>query len=121
MSFRAWKPYEGSRFPSSFYALRWAACWPLQRRIPIVGLDLRIGETIVIICSALLFVLGALLSPPRFTMHSMAPLFYEKTGQHQSGHLAAFVLALAYATASRNSIFTFFFGLPFERAIFWHK
>jgi hypothetical protein len=30
-------------------------------------------------------------------------------------------LALAFATAAHNSVFTHLLGLPFERALFWHK
>jgi NADPH oxidase len=40
---------------------------------------------------------------------------------HNSGGPAKIFLALAFATAARNSVLTFLLGLPFERALSWHK
>jgi len=91
----------------------------MQWRVPVVNLS--IGELIIILGTFALFIIGSILSPPRYTWHSAGPVPWEPTGQHQSGHLATLALALTFATAAHNSIFSFLFGLPFERAMFWHK
>ena len=36
------------------------------------------------------------------------------------GEVAVIFLALTFATAAHNSVFSVLFGLPFERAMFWH-
>ena len=38
-----------------------------------------------------------------------------------SGGPPTITFALTYATACHNSLITFLLGLPFERALFWHK
>jgi predicted ferric reductase len=38
-----------------------------------------------------------------------------------SGYVATIPMALAFAFAARNSIWTFLFGISFERALFYHK
>ena len=38
----------------------------------------------------------------------------------ETGEIAVFFLALTFATAAHNSVFSVLFGLPFERAMFWH-
>jgi len=38
----------------------------------------------------------------------------------ETGEIAVIFLALTFATAAHNSVFSVLFGLPFERAMFWH-
>jgi predicted ferric reductase len=42
-------------------------------------------------------------------------------GVEASGELTSKMIALTFLTATRNSVLTLVLGLPFERAIFWHK
>jgi len=42
-------------------------------------------------------------------------------GVEDTGEVASNLVAVTFATAAHNSIFTFLLGLPFERAMFWHK
>jgi hypothetical protein len=115
-----WVPYEGIQKEKRYiHSMRWKILWPFQWRVP--HLDFSLGEIIVLLATCASFIFGSLLSPPRQTMSSLDKLPYEKTGIHQSGHISTFALALTFATAAHNSIFTFLIGLPFERAIFWHK
>ncbi|CAE7485493.1 DUOX2 [Symbiodinium sp. CCMP2592] len=116
-----WKPYEGCRpgcpllnlLPGAkladpvaelWWAARWRAAWPLHRRVP--GTRWTFGEAMflpVIVGAATMF--GA-----------------RMWGDvERSGYPATFLGALTYATACRNSILTLLTGVPFERALFYHK
>jgi hypothetical protein len=97
----SWKPHQRSSVPK-LMALRWAALHPLQKRLGNTGFT--IGEVFWIGFS---LVVGG------------GALFSE--GVEGSGELASKALGMTFATAAHNSVFTFCIGLPFERAIFWHK
>ena len=101
---KPWVPYEGSAGFSAFVAARWAALSPLNQRL--AGTGFTAGEALVLVASVLVFGSG------------VAGMSNSTEG---SGELAAIPLALAFATAAHNSVFTVFLGLPFERALFWHK
>ena len=114
-----WRPYENCRngcpllslmppvvdpVTELWWAARWRAAWPLHRRVP--GTCWTFGEAMflpIICCAAVVF--GA-----------------RMWGDvERSGYPATFLGALTYATACRNSILTLLTGVPFERAIFYHK
>jgi hypothetical protein len=97
-----WKPYADASFPT-LTKIRWQILNPLQAHIPHTTFTL--GEAIMLLITIAMFGGG------------MAGA----TSTGGSGNLACVPFALAFATAAHNSIFTFIFGLPFERALFWHK
>ena len=84
---------------------RWAALSPLGARLPGPLRPFTRGELLCGVAS--LAVLGG----------GMA----SGGGCGGSGEFASLPLALTFMTAAHNSIFTFFLGLPFERALLWHK
>lgn len=47
--------------------------------------------------------------------------YIRRNDEEGSGGLATFVMALSMATVPKNSILNILFGLPFERALQWHK
>lgn len=106
-----WKPYESSSkempvtffVPPVYYKIRWAWVQIFMRR---VIYDISIGEIIVFILA-----LGVAAGPAGGTCCS----------DESTGGAATIPLLLTFALASRNSIFTFLFGVPFERALKWHK
>jgi NADPH oxidase len=82
---------------------RWYLLNPLQIAVPKTGFT--IGEALMFFVVTVFFVGGAL----------------GANGAESSGGFACVPFALAFATAAHNSVFTFVFGLPFERALWWHK
>ena len=122
-----WQPYEskGHIVPQHLLSMRWTIMSPLQKRIQINTTswgpwDFTLGEAIVVLASSSIFLL-TVFRQGMITQGHYPTLFYEPTGQHQSGHISAFALALTFATAAHNSVFTLLLGLPFDRAIHWHK
>jgi predicted ferric reductase len=97
-----WKAYEDAAVPL-IPQIRWYLLNPLQFRVPKTGFTF--GEALMMFLTILFFVVNAA----------------AMTDAESSGGLACVPFALAFATAAHNSIFTFIFGLPFERALFWHK
>lgn len=97
-----------------FYQFRWRTSYPLQRRIFLsqhlrkAGIFCTIGELLLIIPMALMFIGGILTT---FVFPSA----------YLSGQAARLPLLLALATAMRNSVITLLIGLPFERALWYHK
>jgi hypothetical protein len=95
---------------------------PLMTRVPIISRwNFTFGEALIALASAAVFISIVWIHGALPFQDHYEPVFYERTGQHQSGHLTSFTLALTYATAAHNSIFTLFLGLPFDRALWWHK
>mmetsp|Transcript_8816 Transcript_8816/g.13569 ORF Transcript_8816/g.13569 Transcript_8816/m.13569 type:complete len:825 (-) Transcript_8816:102-2576(-) len=108
------------RFPAlmklseKIFQFRWQLSYPLQRRIPFsrylrkIQIFCTIGELLLIlpffatliVCTVYSFVC------PSVTI---------------SGHSARVPLIFAFATAMHNNLFTLLIGIPFERALFYHK
>ncbi|CAM9095088.1 unnamed protein product [Chrysoparadoxa australica] len=106
-----WKPNEhpitflGQRIMAGGWrSHRIAAFASLQKRLPLFHYRLTFGEVFL---WAPLFILVVVVSA--------------LAGCDASGSLATFPFALAFMLASRNSIFTFLLGIPFERALAYHK
>jgi predicted ferric reductase len=99
-----------------FYRLRWKATYPLQKRIPLQCKLCRKANISSVTYGEILWILPfiAILFFGIYTSFMNPNVFL-------SGHMARLPLAIAIVTASRNSIVTFLFGLPFERCIFYHK
>ena len=97
-----------------FYQFRWRLSYPLQRRVFLsqqlgkAGIFCTIGEFLLIIPMIGMFIGGILAT---FVIPSA---FW-------SGQFARLPLLLALATAMRNSVITLLIGLPFERALWYHK
>ena len=97
-----------------FYQFRWRASYPLQRRIFLsqqlrkAGIFCTIGELLLVFPMIVMFIGGLL------TTFVLPSAFW-------SGQFARLPLLLALATAMRNSVITLLIGLPFERALWYHK
>ena len=96
------------------YNLRWSASYPLQRRLPFTRTLRKIKviytwtELLLILPFFACMVAGALYS---FVYPSVSI----------SGHACRTPLIFAFCTAMHNSFLTLLFGLPFERALRYHK
>mmetsp|Transcript_34115 Transcript_34115/g.45095 ORF Transcript_34115/g.45095 Transcript_34115/m.45095 type:complete len:550 (-) Transcript_34115:347-1996(-) len=95
------------KFPQHFYGMRWLLLSPFRLRIglPLIG-EWSIGEILMAAFIVAISTYGAV---------STYGLKYE------SGKMAEYPMLFAYMLASRNSVWALIFGLPFERAIFWHQ
>jgi predicted ferric reductase len=98
-----------------FYYARWSILQVLQRKLPFSSSMLRkanifltIADLISMIPLLAMLILGIVYS---FVLPSVSI----------SGHAARTPLILAFMTAMRNSPLTLLFGIPFERAIWYHK
>lgn len=98
----------------SFFQFRWRTSYPLQRRIPFsrglrkVNIFCTIGELFLILPFFATLIICSIYS---FVYPSVAI----------SGHTARTPLIFAFATAMHNSLLTLLLGIPFERALFYHK
>ena len=118
-----WKPYERAAVDvpalwffaalrttvAKAYRCRWSAVYPLQRRVCWLGVDaawVTWGEVLLVVP-----VVGALLA--------MTALSHDSIGD--TGSPASLAMALTFATACHNSVWTFLLGVPFERALRYHK
>ncbi|MEW5297176.1 MAG: hypothetical protein WDW36_000401 [Sanguina aurantia] len=89
--------------PRSFYKLRWLAGYPLQRRI--FRGRITVGELLwACVVIAVAVVLTARAYP----------------GKKLTGQVTSIAGALTLALATRNSVWSFLLGLPFDRALAWH-
>jgi hypothetical protein len=120
------------------YTLRWSAIYPFQRRVVISEkFWCTVGELLV-----LPIVLGLILQPVwKFTKHRQGLAAHiGEVGQqmpgdgfggddkdmgsravHDTGGAPLLALVIAFSTAMHNSVWTFLLGLPFERALAYHK
>jgi hypothetical protein len=87
--------------PSGYFRIRWLITKICHFRLLI---NYTIGEVFFFILSLIIFTLGS--------------IFSEATAV---GGLASLSLAMCFTLSTRNSIWLFLFGIPFERALFWHK
>lgn len=96
------------------YQLRWRLSYPLQKRLPYnktlrkIGIRMTWGE--------------ALLLMPFFVCMTMS-LFYTVVypSVKDSGKVARYGLIAAIVFGQKNSFFTLLLGMPFDRALFYHK
>lgn len=110
----SWKPYEMQwtetpwafmrLVPRSWYKVRWMAWYPLQWRV--AGGRCTLGELLLMMLSVSLVAVGC--------VGTWKSVF-------ASGRVAGALLALVWMFSCRNSLMTFLLGLPFERALSWHK
>jgi predicted ferric reductase len=108
------------RFPlvlndlEGFYKVRWGLQYPLQRRIPFskklrkIGIAATWGECLLMAPFIVIFVQGLITS---FVHPSVS----------KSGVLSRLPLIICFLTANHNSLLTLLLGIPFERAIKYHK
>eukprot|EP00794_Sanderia_malayensis_P007486 gene7486-8316_t len=108
---KRWQPYEdaGLEMPVTFfvppvyYKFRWMWVQAFQKN---VFLDICIGEIIMFfVC----------------LIASAVPAGATCCDEESTGGAAIIPLLLTFVFASRNSVFTFLFGVPFERVLKWHK
>ena len=106
-----WKPYESTNkempvtffIPPVYYKFRWAWVRIFLKR---VVWDICVGEILIFILALAV---------------AAAPAGATCCDDESTGGAATVPLLLTFALASRNSIVTFIFGVPFERALKWHK
>lgn len=94
-----------------FYRFRWTVTYPLQRRV-------RFGDNPLptLTWGELLLLL------PFFATMIVATLYtFVAPSVSITGHCSRVPLIFAFITAMKNSFITFLTGMPFERAIFYHK
>jgi hypothetical protein len=98
----------------NLYKIRWELSYPLQKRVPFskflrkIGIYLTWGELLLWIPFVLILIQGMMSS---FVNPSVA----------QSGIVARLPLAICFLTANHNSLLTMLLGIPFERALKYHK
>jgi hypothetical protein len=98
----------------NLYRIRWELSYPLQRRVPFskilrkVGVSVTWGELILWIPFVVILIQGMISS---FINPSVT----------QSGIVARLPLAICFLTANHNSLLTLLLGIPFERALKYHK
>jgi hypothetical protein len=98
----------------SLYIYRWRASYPLQRRVPCsgdlqkLGIYFTWGELILLLPFFALIVIGTVAS---FVSPSVSV----------TGKVSRLPLIFAFLTATHNSFVTLLIGMPFERALWYHK
>ena len=97
------------------YTIRWELSYPLQRRLPLskkflrkIGISLTWGEALLWAPFIIILIQGMLSS---FVNPSVT----------ESGLVARLPLAICFLTANHNSILSLLLGIPFERAVKYHK
>jgi predicted ferric reductase len=101
-------------FCQSLYRCRWSISYPLQRRVIFskvlrkAGIFLTWGEMLLVLPFFAAIAAGAFFS---FVQPSVSI----------SGHAARTPLIFCFVTAMRNSFLTLMVGIPFERALWYHK
>lgn len=108
-----WIPYESAKIPflsgdSARRALktRWTVFRPLHR--PLLSGRTTVGEVLVV---GLCVTLSTLLSTLDVVNHDL----------NASGTLAVLVLGFVYFLSARDSLLALLAGIPFERALIYHK
>lgn len=97
-----------------FYRIRWELKYPLQRPVFLskklrkIGIYVSWGECLIMLPFLLIFIRGLVTS---FIYPSVS----------KSGIVARLPLIICFLTATHNSVLTFLIGIPFERAIRYHK
>lgn len=109
------KPYPRViEFITSMYKFRWHVSYPLQKRVIFsqtlrkLNIHMTWGELILVV-PLLLTIVGGIVTS---VVYPSAKL---------SGHAARLALIFALITPIRNSLLTLLIGLPFERALWYHK
>lgn len=108
------------RFPKlqnqvrKLYTLRWEVSYPLQMHVPLTKYLRKIG--IVITWGELLLFLPFIIILSQGMITS-----FVNPSVSKSGMVARLPLAICFLTANRNSLLTLLLGIPFERALRYHK
>mmetsp|Transcript_27849 Transcript_27849/g.44593 ORF Transcript_27849/g.44593 Transcript_27849/m.44593 type:complete len:485 (-) Transcript_27849:1930-3384(-) len=134
---REWRPYDVVTVPASAPAngkmatalgdwcrIRWIMMYPFQRRVLVLaGVSFTIGELLITLLALAGTAIGmyATWYPSSSGSGKGRRLDDDDDKLEASGSIPSILMALTFATACKNSIFTFLLGLPFERALFWHK
>lgn len=98
----------------SLYLYRWKMSYPLQRRVPAsqffrkIGVHFTWGELILLLPFFALVAVGTLWS-----------LLYPSP--RTTGQVSRLPLIFCFATALHNSFLSLLLGMPFERALWYHK
>lgn len=103
-----------SRHIKPLYKVRWSLSYPLQRKLPYskslrkLGITASWGEVLLF----LPFVLSTLLC-----------VYYTvvEPDIHMTGVMARYGLIAAVVFGQKNSLLTLLLGIPFDRALFYHK
>lgn len=114
---KRWKPYEDSKYDSPvlnrfvlpfplYYYCRWKILSIFHTRL-LFGIVL--GEVLVFV-----LLIGGLAG-------ALGVIGLNDDEGEGTGAIANIPPALSFAFACRNSLWILFTGLPFERALFWHK
>ncbi|KAI2501563.1 FAD-binding domain [Fragilaria crotonensis] len=109
------------RFPhlleasKGFFQSRWRMTYPLQQKLPFSRTILR-KLNIFITFGELLLILPFIVALLTCTVYS-----FIHPSVSVSGHASRVPLIFAFVTAMRNSPLTMLLGIPFERAIWYHK
>jgi NADPH oxidase len=97
------------------YTIRWELSYPLQRRLPLskkilrkIGISLTWGEALLWAPFMIILIQGMLSS---FVNPSVT----------ESGLVARLPLVICFLTANHNSVLSLLLGIPFERALKYHK
>lgn len=98
----------------SFFRIRWRLSYPLQKRIPFSRTLRKLNVFMTI--AEMILILPFFAAIIACTVYSFV---YPSVSI--SGHAARTPLIFAFATAMRNSLLTLFLGIPFERALWYHK
>jgi predicted ferric reductase len=103
------------QYASLFYDLRWKMFRLLNHRIPLSRVVLRKVNVFL--------TFGDLLSMSPLLAALAVSIFYSFIcpSVSVSGHAACIPLIFAFITAMRNSPLTLLIGIPFERALWYHK
>ena len=116
---KRWRPYEDSKYESPvlnrlfpwpmYYYCRWKILSIFHTRL-LFGIVL--GEVLVFV-----LLIAGLAAP----LGVIGLSDDHDDDAHRTGAIAIIAPALSFAFACRNSLWVLFTGLPFERALFWHK
>ena len=96
------------------YKVRWEIQYPLQRRVPFskklrkIGITATWGECLLMVPFIIIFIQGVITS---FVHPSVS----------KSGLVSRLPLIICFLTSNHNSLLTLLLGIPFERAIKYHK
>ncbi|GAQ85633.1 Ferric reductase [Klebsormidium nitens] len=126
---KSWRPYQDQwleaplpflkRTPRCYYRWRWLVLYPFQWRL-FRGLT-TVGELLLILVLLAVGAAAAYAAGHGFSFRSDVPPGSNHQPVLSTGSIAQVPLLLVWTLACHNSLWTFLLGIPFERALFWHK